>query len=190
VAPAGERLEAADGAGAKVDERLEGKVERFRLDRAAQLGLDREAPAGRSGLVRLVDLDVAARLGPLQGELGVAKYLLGQLLMTAQQRAADRAVDAYLELREPERRGKRGADSLGGLERILEPALETQKDAELVAAGSGEEVVRAQSREEAAGEGDQQLVAGQRTDALVDPAESAHVDDEDGVAAGEEARVL
>ena len=42
--------------------------------------------------------------------------------------------------------------------------------------GAGEHVARAQRRDQAAGEGDQQFVAGDRAHAFVDPAEAGHVD--------------
>src|SRR3546814_13454264 len=61
---------------------------------------------------------------------------------------------------------------------------------DLVAPGPGEDVAGPERRKEASSEGDQELVAGDRTHAFVDPAEAGHVDDEDGVARLPETRRL
>ena len=53
------------------------------------------------------------------------------------------------------------------------------EDDEFLAAGAGQHVAGAQCEDEPAGEGDQQLVAGQAAHRFVDPAEAEDVDDED-----------
>ena len=140
----------------EIDQRLKGKVELAAFDRASKLGLDAEAPPRGARLVGLVDLDLAARLGPLHRELGVAQHLLGQLLRAAEQGAADRAIDPDLELGEPERRSQR---------RLIRSAAciaSSMPRSSRISTPNSSPPVRARTsparkrRNQAAGEGDQQ----------------------------------
>ena len=81
----------------QVDQRLVEQLQLVLVERAAKLGLDREAAPRGARFLGLIDLRLARRLGLLDRELGVAEQLLG-VLPGVHQRDADRAFDADLEL--------------------------------------------------------------------------------------------
>ena len=97
VVPARQRLEAGYLAGLQVDERLIEELQLVLVERAAKLGLDREATPGLGRLLGLIDLRLAGELGLLDRKLRVAEQFFG-ILSGMHQRHADRAFDANLEV--------------------------------------------------------------------------------------------
>ena len=175
MGPACQRLEPRDLARLQIDQRLVEQLQLVLVERAAKLGLDREAPARRARFPGLIDLRLARRLGLLDRELGVAEQLF-RILTRLHQCNADRAFDPDFELAQLERRGHHLLDPLRRGQRIFDPALQPDEDAELIASGPGQHVTAAERRDQPPGEGDQQLVAGQAAHRLVDAAEAQHVD--------------
>jgi hypothetical protein len=76
------------------------------------------------------------------------------------QRGPDPAFDPYFELGELEWRGHHLLDSFGRLQRVFDAASQGNQHAEFITAGAGKDVACAQCQDQAAGEGDQQFVAG------------------------------
>ena len=81
----------------QVDQRLVEQLELVFVERAAKLGLDREAAARLGRLLRLIDLRAAGVFGLLDRELGVAEQLF-RVMAGVHQRDPDRAFDADFEL--------------------------------------------------------------------------------------------
>ena len=130
----------------------------------------------------MVDLRTPGKLGPLAGELSVAKQLLG-LQARGHLRHPDRALHPDLQLAQAERRRQHIRNPVGGAHGVANAVLQRHDHPELVAAGPGEPVARPQRRDQPAGKGDQQLVAGQATHAFVDAGEPQQVHHQHGMAA-------
>ena len=178
--PARQRLEPRDLAGPQADQRLVVEVELVLLDRPAKLGLDRKAPPRLGRLARLVDLRLARQLRLLDRELGVAEQFLA-VLPRGHHGEADRAFDAELELAQPERRLHHLLDALGRAQRFGDSALQGKQDPELIATGPRQHVAGTKRHDQPPRKGHQQLVTGERTEALVDAAEAQQVDHQDGM---------
>ena len=175
--PARQRFEPGDFTGLQIDQWLVEQVELVLIERAAKLGLDREAAPRLGRLPWLIDLRAAGDLGLLDRELGVAEQLL-RVLAGVHQGDSDAAFDADLEVGDLERRAHHLVDPVGGLERVLDAAAERHQDSELVAAGAGEDIACPEREDQPPREGDQQLVAGEAAHRFIDPREAQHVDDE------------
>ena len=180
MGPARQRLEPGNFARLQIDQRLIGQFELVAVERAAQLGLDREAAPRRACFLGLIDLRLAHRLGLLDRELRLAEQFLG-LLAARHQRHPDRTFDADLELAQPERRGHHVLDALGRGKRIGHPAAQPDQHAELIAPGARQHVAGAQGGNQPPRKGDQQFVAGEAAHRFVDPAKAPHVDHQHGM---------
>jgi len=177
--PAGQRLEAGDHSVAQVDKGLECQPKLIPLDRATQFRLEAESLARGRAVARLVDFGMARNLGALHRELGIADQIFGIVGLGRYHRHAHRAVDLDLEFSEPDRCREARLHTAGRAHRLRAVVGDAEQHREFVAREAREHVAGAQGRYEPAGDGDDQLVAGQRTDAFIDPAEAGQIDQQD-----------
>ena len=115
MVPARQRLEAGDGAVVEPHDRLVEDGDLVALDRAAQIGFDRQ-PVGLARAHRRLehfDAVAAAALGVIHRELGVLEHLFAALRLAVAERHADRAGQENLAVVERDRRAQRAADGFG-----------------------------------------------------------------------------
>ncbi len=109
MVPARQRLEAGDGAVVEANDRLIQDGDLVALERAPQIGLDRQ-PVGFArahGDLEHVDAIAAAALGVIHREFGVLEHFLGALRLGAlAKRQADRAGEEYFAVAERDRRAQ------------------------------------------------------------------------------------
>ena len=99
-------------------------------------------------------------------------------LLVAAEGDADRAIDPDLVVGQAERRRQCQTNTLGDMLRLRAVLVQTQEDAELVAADSRQRVACAQGALDPARDADQQLVARERSKAGVQAAEPVEIDDQ------------
>ena len=192
--PARQRLEAGDLGRRQADDRLVVHGELVALDALAQLGLERQ-PAHRAGVHHRVEQLVAAAAGGLRAvhrDVGVAQQVVHRADTAGRPARCPMLADAYSS-RSVDARTARPAPAADD----RRPGTTSSGDAEvvdehgeLVAAEPRQGVARPQVRLEARGDGDQELVADQVAQAVVDQLEAVEVDEEDRVAAGPTTRAL
>ena len=184
VLPARQRLEAGDLARLQVDQRLVEELQLVLVERAAKLGLDREAAPRRARLLRLVDLRLARRLGLLDRELGVAEQLLGILARRASARRRSR-----IRPGSPARDSLNGAAITSWMRSAAASASSTPRRSETSTPNSLPPVRASMSPARSAEISRRAKVISNSSPArlpidFVDPAEAQHVDDQHGMLAG------
>ena len=123
----------------------------------------------------------AARgLGAVHRGVGVAQQVLRPLVLGGVDGDADAGGDEDLVAAEVDRRRQALVDAVGHPHGVADVAPPFEQDRELVAADAGDGVRGAQRRGERAGDLDQQLVAHQVAEAVVDDLEAVEVEEEDG----------
>ncbi len=177
--PARERLGADDAARRQLHDRLVGDLEAALLDGALELAGERVAAQQRGGLAVVEDLEVPLLLllGGVHGDVGVAQHLGGARLAVLAERDAGAGADPQRGGGELERLVERELDALGDAGGALVVAA-VEQDRELVAAEARRQVAGAQAGAQAAGEGDQQLVADLVPEAVVDALEVVEVEEQ------------
>jgi hypothetical protein len=187
--PAHQGLGAGDATGVQVDDRLVVDHQLPALDRTLQGGVHVVAVAHRAqhgALEHLVDA-LAAALGDVHGDVGVAQQLGLVDGLALVEGDADAGADGDLPADQGERRAQGGQDPLGEHPRRLEIRVLGQ-DGELVAAQPADGVVLAQAAAQPGPDLAQQPVPGAVTQAVVDHLEVVQVDEEHGHAAAVAAR--
>ena len=107
--PARQRFEAGDGAIFEPHDRLIEDGDLVALERAAQIGFDRQ-PVGLARAHRgleHVDAIAAAALGVIHGELGVLEHFLAALRLAVAERQSDRGGEENFAVVEGDRRAQR-----------------------------------------------------------------------------------
>ena len=109
MVPARQRLEAGDRAVLQPHDRLVEDGDLVALERAAQLGFERQAVGLARAHRRLEHLDAVAAdaLGVIHRELGVLEHLLGAVRLAVAERQADRGGQEDLAVVEGDRRAQR-----------------------------------------------------------------------------------
>ena len=138
------RLEARDRAVLEPDDRLVQDGDLLALDRAAQVGLERQAVGLARAHRRLEHLDAVAAdaLGVIHRELGVLEHLLVAVRLAVGQRDADRGGEEDLAIVERDRRAQRFAQGLGEGDDAGGLLLGHQDQAELIAGQTRERILR------------------------------------------------
>ena len=188
VVPAGEHLEGRDPAVGQRDDRLEHGRDLLARDGAQQLVAELEL-AHRVGLhARLEDAQPAAlgRLGAVHRGVGVAQQALR---LAAAGGEADARAHAQLVAIDPERRREGLDDARAEDLGRCRVCLVRDEDREFVAAEPRRGVGSAQALADALGRLDQQPVAGQVAEAVVDELELVDVEEEHGDLAVRRARL-
>src|SRR3546814_5626052 len=98
MGPAGQGSEARDLAGRQLDQRRKGEAQPILLDRAPKRGLQPEAVVRHERRLGLVDFDAVGLLRALERDLRVANLVGDIALARSLDRAAQRAVDADLQV--------------------------------------------------------------------------------------------
>ena len=180
VLPAHERLDAGDAAGREVDLRLVVQDQLVALERAAQLG-DQRQPLARVAVARrVVGLEAGARLlGLVHRDVGALQQRVGVGAVLRAERGADARVHHDLEPVDLERVLERDADPAPDLGRARQPGA-GQQQRELVAAEPRDEAVRRRPPPAGAGRAGQQPVAGVVAERVVELLEAVEVDHRDG----------
>ena len=135
MVPARQRLEARDRAVLQPHDRLVEDGDLLALQRAAQLGFQRQAVGLARAHRRLEHLDAVAAdaLGVIHRELGVLEHLLGAVRLAVAERKPDRGGEEDLAVVEGDRRAQRAADGLGEGDQPGRVALRQHDHGELVA---------------------------------------------------------
>jgi hypothetical protein len=178
VAPTQERLGADDDAGAQVDLRLEVGDELAVLERAAQVGGEREAGEARVVLLRGVAHDAdGAFLRLVHRDVGALHERLDVVAVVGMERDADAAAELEADALGDERLGEGAADRVGDLHALGGRRGGAHQDAELVAAEAGDGVARVEQLGEPAGHLAQDLIAVVVAERVVDVLEAVEVDE-------------
>ena len=109
MVPARQRFEAGDGAIVEPHDRLIKDGDLVALERAAQIGFDRQ-PVGLArahGGLEHVDAIAAGALGVIHRKLGVLEHFLGALRLAVAERQPDRGGEEYFAILERDRRAQR-----------------------------------------------------------------------------------
>ena len=179
--PADQRLEPDAHPGRQRHDRLVVDLEVVGGDRAAQVVLEAEAVANAGVHVRVEHFvaRLAARLGVIHRGVGVAHHLVRVRVVGRTERDADAGRGEHFAAADRERRAQRLLDPEGDAVGLAVVAESVQEDRELVAAEAGEHVALSQARLEPPRHRDQQLVADQVTEAVVDDLEAIEIEIED-----------
>ena len=152
------------------------------VDGVPQVVLEAEAvarPGVHVGVEHLV-ARLAARLRLVHRGVGVAHDLVGVEVLREPDRDADAGRREDLAAADRERRAQRLLDAEGDHVGLLLLDEAVQQDRELVAAQPGQRVALPQAAFEAAGDRDQQLVADEVAEAVVDHLEPIEIEIQDG----------
>ena len=167
--------------GREQDDRLVDHLEPVAGDGPAQIVLEAEAVA-HARVHRLVEhlvARLAARLGVIHRRVGVAHHFVGIVVVRRPERDADARGREHLAAADRERQAERFLDPERdgvGLRVVVQAA---EQDGELVAAEPRDGVAGTQAGLEAARRLDEQLVADQVAEAVVDDLEAIEIEVED-----------
>src|SRR3954463_15982055 len=176
--PAQERLESDDAAARELDDRLVVDDELVAFDRAPQVGLDLEPLDDRrmhARLERRVGAALAGALGAVHGHVGVAQEVLRVVLAVRDPHAR---ADEHLAPEHGERLAERGDHPFGDVRRAVRVADVAEQDGELIAADARGRVAPAQTVAQPARDVDEELIAGDVTEAVVDDLEAVEVEEQ------------
>ena len=182
IAQARERLDADDAAAGARDDGLEARLDGLAGERPHECPLGLE-PLHRALVEARVEQRRAvapARLGGTQGRVGVAQERLGRGLAVAGERDARARRHAHLAAVQMDRVREDGAQLLGELERLALVLDLVADDGELVAADAGDGVPRPHRIAEALRDGDQQQVAREMAERVVDELDVIEIEHADG----------
>ncbi len=182
--PADERLEADDLGAFERHDRLVVDAQLSPFERRAQVALELDPLQGLGTHGRLEERvslgGVALRAD--HGDLGFAKQLVWRRSPGLRQRDAHRRTDEPLAVVERERGTQLGHDPVGDAPRLVGIGDRVEDDPEFVAADARDGVARAHAAHEPLADGDEQPVAHEVAEALVDDLEpvEAEQDHRDG----------
>ncbi len=179
IVPAGEGFERRNAAGVRLDDRLVVHGERLLRDRSAQRLLELHA-FDRGRVHRGLEHPVAALafpLGAVHRGIGVAQQQLGRDVAPAGECDTDARADPDRTIRQLERELQGVQDALRGPTRLIRSVQVVDEDRELVASEPGDGVEIAKRGAEALRDRDEQCVAGEVAEAVVDCLEAVEIDD-------------
>ena len=182
--PAHERLETADLGRFQIHDRLEVHRQLVAFDAAAELGFERE-PLQRRGVHDRVEQLIPAAaggLGAIHRDVGVAQDVVDHGVLPLAHDDADAGGGVELAPLHRKRCDHRRLQPVGDRADLLGDGDVVDQHGELVAAEPRQHVARAHLRLQPLGERDQELVAGEVAQAVVDQLEAVEVDEQDGVA--------
>ena len=148
------------------------------LQRAAQLGFERQAVGLARAHRRLEHLDAVAAdaLAVIHRKLGILEHLFGAVRLAVGERNAHRGGEEDLAVVERDRRAQRPAQRLGEGDDALGFLLRQEDQRELVAGEPRQRVLRLEQPPEPARERQQDRVADRDADRVVDLLEAVEVD--------------
>ena len=182
VRPARERLHAAQPAVAHVHHRLVVQLDLVAVDRAPQVGGEREAldGAGQHRRLERAVARLAASLRRAHREVGRAHELVGVGQVAARDGDADARAQLEPAPAEVERAREREQDPLGDARRAVRLGEVLDQHGELVAAEPRDGVGGAQHAPQAPAHLEQHLVAAAVAEGVVERLEVVEVDEQDG----------
>ena len=182
VRPARERLDAAQPAVAHVHHRLVVQLDLVAVDRAPEVGGEREAldGAGQHRRLERAVAGLAASLRRAHGEVGRAHELVGVGQVAARDGDADAGAQLEAAPAEVDRAREREQDPLGDARRAVRLGEVLDQHGELVAAEPRDGVGGAQHAPQAPAHLEQHLVAAAVAEGVVERLEVVEVDEQDG----------
>ena len=179
MVPADQRLEAGELVRGKARDRLIEHRDLPLLERLAEIAFERQPAVVLAAHRGGEDLDAvgAGALGPEHGDLAFAQQILRRRLHPVIDHDADRGGEHDLLAADLHRRAQRAAHALGKSGHLARIGLGDHENGELVAAETGERVLRIEMAGEPAAKGQQHAVADGEAEALVDVLEAVDVDE-------------
>ena len=181
VLPAGQGLDADDGAGRELGLGLEVEDDLAVGDRRAQRAGERQA-ARAVAVELLLEHQVAAAtlLGGVHRDVGALDELLDSRAVLGRAGDADAGVDLERQALDRERLAQLGEQPLGDGAGLVMRGQVGDQDAELVAAEAGDHLVLLERQPQSLGDLLQETVAGVMAERVVDLLEVIEVDQHDG----------